>query len=226
MGNVKTDRHMREIFFILFTLCFCNYVFAQTDKCQIGTDSAKADYSKGILRTYIFGLTNSFTFGKLLKDEYGIEAVYWGCIVDETWDCYSKFMDEKIKKKFGNDIFETVAKKSQQLDSVGKGDRQSTFPGGEAELMKFVYCHLDLTNANYSERKKGKVYLQFTIDTTGRPVDIQVKKTPNEDYSKEAIRIINLMPDWTTATKNGKTIQQTWNLPIVFDDDWKKERCP
>ncbi|OWY25482.1 hypothetical protein C7N43_36880 [Sphingobacteriales bacterium UPWRP_1] len=225
MGNVKTET-MRQIIFILTMFYFCNYSFAQTDECQIGTDSAKADYSKGILRTYVFGLTNSFTFGKLLKDEYGIEAVYWSCIVDEQWDCYSKFMDEKIKTKYGDDIFEKVAKKSQQLDSLGKGDRQSAFPGGEMELMKFVYCNLNLDKANYSENKKGRVYLQFAIDTTGRPVDIKVMKTPNEDYSQEAIRIINLMPNWTTATQNGKTIKQQWNLPIVFDNVWKQKHCP
>lgn len=225
MGNVKTNT-LKKIIFILIAFCFCNYSIAQTAECQIGIDSAKADYSKGILRTYIFGLTNSFTFGKLLRDDYGIDAVYWGDIVDERWDCYSKFMDEKIKEKFGNDIFEEVAKKSQQLDSTGKGDRKSEFPGGEAELMKFVYCNLDLAIANYSEDKKGRVYLQFVIDTTGRPTEIKVMKSPNEEYSKEAIRIIKKMPNWTTATQNGKTIKEKWNLPIVFDNDWKEKHCP
>jgi hypothetical protein len=206
-------------------MCYCNYSFAQTDECQIGIDSAKSDYSKGILRTYIFGLTNSFTFGKLLKDEYGIQAVYRGCIVDERWDCYSKFMEEKIKAKFGDDLFEKASKKSQQLDSSGKGDRQSAFPGGEIALMKFVYCNIDLTKANYSENRKGRVYLQFTIDRTGRPINIKVLKTPNEEYSKEAIRLVNLMPNWTSATKNGKPIKRQWNLPIVFDHDWKEQHC-
>lgn len=225
MGNVKTDT-MKKFLFILMIVFLCNNSFAQTDECQIGIDSAKSDYSKGILRTYIFGLTNTFTFGKLLKDEYGIEVVYWGCIVEEKWDCYSKFMDEKIRAKFGDDIFEKASKKSHQIDSAGNGDRQSEFPGGEMELMKFVYCNLDLTKANYSESKKGRVYLQFAIDSTGRPVDIKVMKTPNEDYSKEAIRLVNLMPNWTSATQNGKTIKQQWNLPIVFDNDWKEKHCP
>lgn len=225
MVNVKSDR-LRKLIFILTAFCFCNYSIAQTDECQIGIDSAKADYSKGILRTYIFGLTNTFTFGKLLREDYGIETIYWGCIVDERRDCYSNFMDEKIKAKFGNDIFEKVAKKAQQLDSIGKGDRESVFPGGETALMKFVYCNLDLTKANYSESKKGKVYLQFVIDTTGRPTEIKVIKTPNEDYSQEAIRLISLMPNWTTATQNGKTFKQKWHLPIVFDNDWKEKYCP
>ena len=70
------------------------------------------------------------------------------------------------------------------------------------------------------------MFIQFTIDTKGRPVDIKVLKTANEDYSTEAIRLINLMPDWITATQNGKTIRQQWNLPILFDHEWKEKHCP
>jgi hypothetical protein len=220
------NRKMRQFLFILAINFFCNNLFAQEDECQSGTDSAKVDFSKGILRTYIFGLSNSFTYGKLLKDEYGIDAIYWGDIVDERCDCYSKFMDEKIKEKFGNDIFYKVAKKSQQLDSAGKGDRQSEFPGGEMELMKFVYCNLDLSKANYSKNEEGKVNLQFEIDTTGLPINIKVMKSPNTEYSEEAIRIINLMPNWITATQNGKPIKEKWNLPILFDSAWKEKYCP
>ncbi len=200
--------------------------FAQADDCQSGTDTAKADFSNGILRTYLFGLTHSFTFGKILKDDYGIDVIYWGCIVDEKWDCYSKYMDERIKEKYGKDIFEKVAKKSWQLDSLGMGDRQSTFPGGERELMKFVYCTLDLEKAKYSDDKKGRVNLQFSIDTDGKVTDIKVVKGLNADYNSEAIRIMSLMPKWTSETQNGKAVKKTWYLPIVFDNDWRQKHCP
>jgi hypothetical protein len=225
MGKDR-DRKMRQFLIILTIVFFCNNLFAQVDECQSGTDSAKVDFSNGILRIYIFGLSNSFTYGKLLKDQYGIDVIYGGDIVDERWNCYSIFMNEKIKEKFGNDIFDKVAKKSQQLDSAGKGDRQSEFPGGQMELMKFVYCNLDLTKVNYSKNETGKVYLQFEIDTIGLPINIKVMKSPNLDYSEEAIRIINLMPNWITATHNGKPIKEKWNLPIVFDNEWIEKYCP
>ena len=173
MGNVKTDK-MSQLLFVLNIVFLCTNSFAQTVECQSGTDSAKVDFSKGILRTYIFGLTDSYTFGKILKDEYGIDAVYWGCIVEEKWECYSEYMDSKIKEKFGNDIFEKVSKKSQQMDSLGKGDRQATFPGGEMALMKFVYCNLDLAKAKYSLDKKGRVYLKFTIGMDGKATNIKI----------------------------------------------------
>ena len=68
--------------------------------------------------------------------------------------------------------------------------------------------------------------LQFEIDTTGLPINIKVMKSPNTEYSEEAIRIINLMPNWITATQNGKPIKEKWNLPILFDSAWKEKYCP
>lgn len=217
---------MKLAIFILLMFPFCNTTFGQIDGCSMGTASAKADYSKGILRIYVFGLTDSFTFGRILKEDYGIEVLYQGCMVDERLGCYSTFMIEKLKQRFGDDLIKKAIIKSKQLDSLGKGDRQSIFPGGSTELVKFVYCNLDLIKTKYSVHKKAKVFLRFAIDTTGRPVDISVMKTPNEDYSKEAIRLVSIMPNWIPATKNGTRIQQIWNLPIAFDNYEKEKYCP
>lgn len=216
---------MKHVTFIVFYLFFYHNLHGQINDCQAGTDSAKSDFSKGILKTYIFGLTNTFTYGKILQDKYGIQVIYWGCIVDEKWDCYSNYMDEKIKEKYGKYFFEEVSKKAQELDSMGKGDRLSTFKSGETGLRKFVYCNLDLTKINYSDDKKGKVYLRFTIDSTGKVANVKILKSTNLNYNNEAIRIINLMPHWTVGTENGKVINQEWNLPIIFDNEWKKKYC-
>jgi hypothetical protein len=57
-------------------------------------------------------------------------------------------------------------------------------------------------------------------------MNINVIKSPNTEYSEEAIRIINLMPNWITATQNGKHIKEKLNLPILFDREWKEKFCP
>jgi len=217
---------MRYLSFILSIVFLCNSSFAQTSECQLGIDSAKVDFKNGILRTYLFGLTDSFTYGKILKDTYGVEAIYMGCIVEEKWDCYSTYMDSQIREKYGNDIFEKIYRSAHQLDSLGKGDRQASFPYGEEALMKFVYRNLDLVKAKYSPNKKGIVFLSFTVDTDGKPIDIKILKTPNKDFSNEAIRLINKMPKWVSATRNGECVSQYWNLPIVFDRKRKEKYCP
>lgn len=217
---------MNKLPLILAILLLCSQVYGQEDICQSGIDSAKVDISKGEYKIYIFGHPNSYTFGRILEEEYGIAAIYWGSIVEEKWRCYSNYMRERIKERYGEDFFESVVKRSQLQDSLGKGDRNASFPGGEVELMKFVYCNLDLERANYTDDDKGKVALQFTIDTLGNVTDIVVGRSWNQDYSLEAIRVVSMMPNWITATFNGKSIKQIWTLPIIFDKKFKEEHCP
>lgn len=210
-------------FILILTICCLGYTtHAQTDACKTGIDSARKDYANGILRLYLYGLTNSSTYGRLLCNKYGIDVVEEGCIIDEERNCYSTYMYEQIEKRLGAHFFNDVARKAQQLDSMGLGDRMSAFPGGESALMKFIYCNLALTNENCTEKT---VRLQFAIDTTGKPIEAKVMNTSNAEVSKEVMRLVNLMPDWTPATINGKPIQQQWVLPIRFDPKTKQQYC-
>jgi hypothetical protein len=49
---------------------------------------------------------------------------------------------------------------------------------------------------------KGKVKLKFSINMKGRPVNIRVEKSLCPEADTEAIRLINLGPDWTVGDKD------------------------
>jgi hypothetical protein len=53
-----------------------------------------------------------------------------------------------------------------------------------------------------TEGCKGKVKLKFSINQSGRPVNICVKKSLCSEADKEAIRLINNGPDWTVGNKD------------------------
>ena len=163
MGNFR-NKIMRQLLIILTIVLFCNNLFAQTDECQSGIDSANVDFSNGILRTYIFGLTNSFTYGKLLKSEYGIDAIYADDIVVEKWDCYSKFMNEKIKEKFGNDIFENVATKVKKGGYIHIHDMYVDLKGKGLEDICFKNSpndHPDIINPDSLKQFYPTIYDQY-----------------------------------------------------------------
>ncbi|OFY67764.1 MAG: hypothetical protein A3H98_12300 [Bacteroidetes bacterium RIFCSPLOWO2_02_FULL_36_8] len=216
---------MRKHFFILILIFFSIRVNAQTKECIDGMDNANADFQKGIYKIYISGLQSSTTFGQILKEEYGIDAIYSGCLFDEKLDCYSKFMHTKIKEKFGQDIFEKITKKAELVDICGGCDKQAVFSGGEKELMKFIYCNLDLKKANYSENNTGVIFLSFVIDTTGVVTGIKIIKGLIPPYDKEVIRVAGLIPKWTPAIKNEKSIIQQKILQIKFDSKTKEIHC-
>jgi TonB family protein len=88
------------------------------------------------------------------------------------------------------------------------------FPGGNAELNKFM--NSILVYPGIDEGIQGKVYVSFTIDSTGKLLDPKVKRGINYDFDKEAMRIVRLMPDWIPGKCNG--IQQKTGMinPITF----------
>ncbi len=77
-----------------------------------------------------------------------------------------------------------------------------------AENMKFPEGFPDL--------EKGVVILKFTVSATGRPMDIEVIKTPGSGFTREALRLLQEGPDWLPATRNDEPIPERVRLRLVF----------
>jgi periplasmic protein TonB len=58
--------------------------------------------------------------------------------------------------------------------------------------------------------------VKITIDKDGVKDDVQVVKGLSPDADMEAMRVVNIMPDWVPAMKNGKTVKTKRILPIRF----------
>lgn len=91
------------------------------------------------------------------------------------------------------------------------------YPGGEKELFKFLSTQFKYPDSAKNNRITGKVYLMFTIDTTGKVIDVKVIKGLGYGCDKEAVRIIKRMPNWIPAKQNGKAIRVRMGLPIIFN---------
>ncbi len=85
------------------------------------------------------------------------------------------------------------------------------FPGGEEAMMMFIKENIKYPEEAIQNKIEGRVYVQFAIDTNGTISNIEVRKSPNESLSKEAIRIIELMPKWIPTNH-----VYLYGIPIVF----------
>ena len=95
-------------------------------------------------------------------------------------------------------------------------DEAPQFPGGEKELMKFIYCNLKL---NENQLNEEKVIVIFVIEKNGQLVDIKINKNISETLDNEALRIVKLMPNWIPGKSNGQIVKTRYNLPIVFSKE-------
>lgn len=93
-----------------------------------------------------------------------------------------------------------------------------SFPGGNAEMQKFLSKNIQYPAMEAEAGIQGKVYVAFVVDVDGSLTDIKlmrgVKDGPGCD--KEAMRLVKMMPKWVPAKKEGKPVKTRINLPINF----------
>ncbi len=91
------------------------------------------------------------------------------------------------------------------------GNAVAYFPGGDKELKNYLTAV-----AKKMTKLKGEVEVIFDLDTNGKIGRSKVKKSTNKDLNEFAIKILDEMPKWNPATKNGKSIGSRQKLIMIF----------
>lgn len=90
------------------------------------------------------------------------------------------------------------------------------FPGGEARLMEFINKNLKFPQIALENGISGRVICTFVIDGRGKVSNAEVLRSVDPHLDKEALRVINMMPDWKPGKQRGKPVRVRYTLPIVF----------
>lgn len=90
------------------------------------------------------------------------------------------------------------------------------FPGGTAELMKFMQQNIKYPEKAFRDSIQGRVIVQFVIDKTGKTINPTIKRSVSPELDAEAIRVVNAMPQWKPGEQRGKTVNVQFTLPVQF----------
>ncbi|MES2560771.1 MAG: energy transducer TonB [Bacteroidota bacterium] len=94
--------------------------------------------------------------------------------------------------------------------------------GGEQLVVDYLQKNLKPQYDENGQKLAGRVILSFVITKTGKIALIenvaprQPRFAVDERLVKEAIRVVELMPDWRPGKQNGRPINVRYTLPIVF----------
>ncbi len=95
-------------------------------------------------------------------------------------------------------------------------EQMPVFPGGDAELLAYLYKNIkypeDAKNAGIS----GKVYVKFVVNSKGEVDKVQILRSPHPSLSAEATRVIKSMPKWIPGKQNGVAVSTYFSMPINF----------
>ena len=95
-------------------------------------------------------------------------------------------------------------------------EENAQFPGGEQECFKFLAANVKYPAECIEKGIQGRVIVSFIIETDGTLDEIKTMRSPDPLLTKEAERVVALMPKWKPAMQNGKPVRSRFALPVMF----------
>ncbi len=90
------------------------------------------------------------------------------------------------------------------------------FPGGTAQLMKYLSSRIKYPTISQEMGTSGKVIVQFVVDKDGTITSPEVVRGVDPYLDKEALRVISTMPKWKPGEQNGKKVRVKFTVPVSF----------
>lgn len=90
-------------------------------------------------------------------------------------------------------------------------DEYPEFPGGDSALMLYISKYLIIPS---EIEVTGSLAVSFIIEKDGSISDIKELRSPSEELSQVAIRLVESMPKWKPGKINGKVVRTKYQIPI------------
>jgi TonB family protein len=90
------------------------------------------------------------------------------------------------------------------------------FPGGADELRRFIARTVKYPAEAIKDKAMGKVLVSFVVSSTGKVENPKIERAVNPALDAEAIRVVNLMPEWKPGKQRGQAVSVAYTIPIDF----------
>ncbi|MBK7214823.1 MAG: TonB family protein [Bacteroidales bacterium] len=91
-----------------------------------------------------------------------------------------------------------------------------TFIGGDRARVDFVNANITYPQYAREAGLQGTVYVNFIVQKSGKLSNIRILRGIHESLDNEAMRVVQLMPDWIPGKMDGELVNVEFNLPVRF----------
>jgi len=95
-------------------------------------------------------------------------------------------------------------------------NKPPTFPGGEKEMLRFLAQNIKYPAPARENNIQGNVTLSFIVGKDGAVSELEILKDIGGGCGKEAIRVVQTMPNWSPGEANGHPVKVRFRLPVRF----------
>jgi len=118
-----------------------------------------------------------------------------------------------VLKSDWNDEGGDLTGKEEVYSSI---EQMAQFPGGEAELLKFISKNLVYPAKDIANNVQGKVVLRFVVSKSGVVDNVEVMRSLTLTADNEAIRVVKSLPRFIPGRQNGVNVSVWYVLPISY----------
>ena len=124
--------------------------------------------------------------------------------------------DRNVVREHKDEIIVEEKKPVEENKVFTAVEQMPQFPGGEAELMKYIQKNLKYPPVAMENNIQGRVVVQFVVTKTGKIGEVKVARGKDPDLDKEAVRVVKSLPDFIPGKMNGQSVNVWYTLPITF----------
>lgn len=99
----------------------------------------------------------------------------------------------------------TQAPEAQEEEPYMMVEQMPQFPGGPAELLKYIAKNLKYPVIAQENGIQGKVILRFVVNAQGHVENVKVLRSLDPYCDKEAIRVVKSLPQWIPGNRTAVT---------------------
>lgn len=130
-------------------------------------------------------------------------------------------LEESIRKLADADTLHNRDKEDRPLEGVQLRpvevvERMPDFPGGPAELMKWLDRNIPYPRSLVEKKVEGDAEVSFLVDAEGRVRNAAVTRSLHPELDRLALMAVRRMPRWNPGKVDGKVSVVKVTIPIQF----------
>lgn len=95
-------------------------------------------------------------------------------------------------------------------------EQMPEYVGGMDALAGHISSNMKYPESARTSGIQGTTFASFIVNKDGSITDVQVMKSLSPECDKEAVRVIQLMPNWVPGKQKGEPVNVRFVLPIKF----------
>ena len=95
-------------------------------------------------------------------------------------------------------------------------EQMPEFPGGQAEMMKYLAQNIQYPANAAKNDIQGRVILQFVVEKDGQIGEVKVVRSVDPELDAEAVRVVKSMPNFEPGRQDGKPVSVWYTIPVMF----------